>query len=105
MQAGRLTESIEIYHPVYEINEFGEKTETYMLSRKTRALVLHNNGNRTVSNDEIVHNYTKTFKVRRYISLFENFQIKYNGQQYRIISIDDNRQANEKTITAELINE
>lgn len=105
MQAGRLTETIEIHNPQFNINEFGEQTEQYMYHCTTRAQVIHNSGNRTISNDEILHDYTKTFKIRRYIKISDISLILYNNKKYRVLSIEDNRHTNEKTVIAELINE
>lgn len=105
MQAGLLNELIEIYKPSIESNEYGEQVQVYAKNYDTRAQVIYDNGNRTASNNEIVFNYTKTFKIRRYIEVMENYQIKYKNKFYRILSIEDIRQYNHKVVTAELINE
>ena len=105
MQAGLLNELIEIYKPSIESNEFGEQVQVYTKSYDTRAQVIYDSGNRTTSNNEIVFNYHKTFKIRRYIEVMENYQIKYKNKFYRILTIEDIRQYNHKVVTAELINE
>lgn len=105
MQAGKLNKLIEIYEPELQVNEYGEQVQTYIKRKETRTEVIYNNGGRTTSNNEIVFNYTKTFKIRRYHTINETYQLKYEGKFYRILSIEDNRQFNSKIITAELINE
>lgn len=105
MQAGLLNELIEIYKPSIESNEYGEQVQVYYKSADTRAQVTYNNGNRTTSNNEIIFDYQKTFKVRRYVEVMENYQIKYKNKMFRILSIEDIRQYNHIVITAELINE
>lgn len=105
MQAGLLNEFIEIYRPKIDTNEYGEQVQVYHKCYETRAQVIYNNGNRTTSNNEIIFEYQKTFKVRRYVQLNENYQLKYQGKFYRILSIEDIRQYNHKVIIAELINE
>ena len=105
MQAGLLNELIEIYKPSIETNEFGEQVQVYNKVKDTRAQVIYDSGNRNTSDNEVIYNYQKTFKVRRYIELMENYQIKYKNKMFRILSIEDIRQYNHKVITAELINE
>ena len=105
MRAGVLTEIIGVYKPTVRSNEFGEQIQRYILDNETRAQVMHNSGSRSVTNNEVVFDYTKTFKVRRYVELCENFQIAYQNKRYRILSIEDDRKYNQKTIIAELINE
>lgn len=105
MQAGKLNELIEIYKPSISQNEYGEQVQVYNKVKDTRAQVIYDSGNRNTSNNEVIYNYQKTFKVRRYIELMENYQIKYKNKMFRILSIEDIRQYNHKVITAELINE
>lgn len=105
MQAGLLNELIEIYKPDISTNEYGEQVQVYIKRADTRAQVIYDSGNRNTSNNEIIYNYQKTFKVRRYVELNENYQLKYKGKMYRILSIEDIRQYNHTVIVAELINE
>lgn len=105
MQAGLLNELVEIYKPSIESNEFGEQVQVYIKRVDTRAQVIYDSGQRNTSNNEIIYNYQKTFKFRRYIELMENYQLKYKGKMYRILSIEDIRQYNHKVVRAELINE
>jgi head-tail adaptor len=105
MQSGLLNELIEIYKPVIDKNEYGEQVQVYVKFKETKAQVIYNSGNRSTSNNEIVFNYYQTFKIRRYHEIMENYQIKYKGKFYRILSIEDIRQYNHKVITTELINE
>lgn len=105
MQAGLLNELIEIYKPSIDTNEYGEQVQAYTKSYETRSQVIYNNGNKSITNNEVFYDYQKTFKVRRYVEVCENYQIKYKGKFYRILSIEDIRQYNHKVITTELINE
>lgn len=105
MQAGLLKEYITILKPNLSKNEYGEQIQEYIKSSETKSQVRFNNGNKSISNDEVVSNYVKTFIVRRYIEVNENYIIEWNKKKYRILSIEDNRQFNYKQIIAELINE
>lgn len=106
MQAGLLNELVEIYKPSIDSNEFGEQVQVYIKRVDTKAQVIYDSsGQRNTSNNEIIYNYQKTFKLRRYIELMENYQLKYKGKMYRILSIEDIRQYNHKVVRAELINE
>lgn len=105
MQAGLFKELISIYKPELSTNEYGEQIQEYVKCKDTKSQVKYNNGNRGIENDEVVSNYVKTFIVRHYIELNENYLIEWNKQRYRILSIDYNKQYQYKQVIAELINE
>lgn len=105
MKAGPLNEIIEILSPTQIINDYGEREETFIKTYDTRAGVSWDSGNRVIENDEIFHNYTKTFTVRSYVPVNENCHIKWQDNYYRIITIEKRRTFNGKLIRAELINE
>lgn len=105
MQAGLLREYISIYKPQLSKNEYGEQIQEYERVYQTKSQVKFNNGNRGISNDEVVSNYVVTFIMRRYISIAENYIIQWYDRKYRILSIEDNRQYNYKSVIGELINE
>lgn len=105
MIAGRLNEPIKIFHPTVKYNEFGEANEEYKEVYTTRANVDHNSGARTVENNEIVFDYTKTFNVRSYVPVTDADRIEWQGKMYRILTAQQRREYNDIMITAELINE
>lgn len=104
MQAGLLREIIEIYEPKVVVNSFGEQEQEYILLRPTKARVIHSSGSKSVENNEIVSNYNKTFHVRMYVPMSETYQIKYQGNMYRVTSIEDVPQFNYKEVITERIN-
>lgn len=104
MQAGLLREIIEIYEPKVIVNSFGEQEQEYILLQPTKARVIHSSGSKSVENNEIVSNYSKTFHVRMYVPMSETYQIKYQGNMYMVTSIEDVPQFNYKEIIAERIN-
>lgn len=105
MKSGLLNEIITIQRPVTVKNKVGEVEQTFKDLKNTRSEVQWNTGKRSVTNDEIVFDWTKTFNVRRYVDIQETDRIKWKDHLYRILSIEDNRQWNQKTIFTELINE
>ena len=105
MLAGRLNEQITIKTPKTVINDYGERVETYEVKYETRAAVQNDSGTRSNENDEIVYSYGKTFNVRRYVPVKETDIIIWQGREYRIITIQDRREWNDKLVTTELINE
>lgn len=106
MRAGLLSDIIEIYRPTSEVNEYGEKIQTYGLLYSTRARVEHNGGSRTNDNNEIFYDYQKAFTVRAYVPICESDQIEFEGKRYRVLSIENRRRDyNDKVIITELINE
>lgn len=105
MRAGLLNEVVTILEPSITINEVGEQSTEYINKLTTKANVEHSTGNRQIENNEVVFNYSKTFKFRIYIDITELDRILWNNKQYRIISIEPNRQYQEQTVIAEMIND
>lgn len=105
-RAGLLNEVITILTPTSNVNEFGEKVQTYSIRFTTRARVEHDSGTRSNENNEIFYSYQKSFTVRSYVPVNEFDLIQYNGKKYRITSIDDRiKTHNDKLIITELIND
>ena len=105
MRAGLLNTMITILYPQKSRNEYGETVFVYEKKGTARAQIMNQAGNRTISNDEIFYSYQKTFRVRRYVKIDDVCQVLYNGQKYRVISIDDDRETNCKIVRTELVNE
>ena len=105
MRSGLLTEQIKILRPEITRNAFGEQEEEYKDHYTTKARVLHNSGRRSVENGEILHSYEKTLEVWKYVDVVETDFIEFDGKQYRILSIEDDKTQQKKIITIELIND
>ena len=105
MQAGRLNEIIKIWSKTTRINEYGEAVDEYDKSYITRAKVDHKSGGRSVENNEVSYSYYKTFNVRFYVPILDTDRIEYQGNIYRILSIEHRREYNDIIINTELINE
>lgn len=103
MWAGILNKKIYIYRSVNTRNDFGEEVEAYYEYSSTRAGVSHQSTSRTVINSEIQYPYTKFFVVRKYVDLTENDLIKFDGKYYRVLSIEDNDQLQNKRVDVERI--
>lgn len=105
-RAGLLTQIIEIKSPTYQINEFGEKVQSYNVTYRTRARVTNDNGERTIENNEIFYSYTKTFQVRSYVPVKDKDLIHFKGQDYRILNIEDRKEEeNDIVIHTVLVND
>ena len=105
MWAGLLNEKIEIYSPSSTRNSFGEQVDEMVLSYTTRAKVGHISGSRSVIDYEIQVPYQKNFVMRIYVPITEVDWIKYKGKFYRILSIEEDIQVQQKVIITELVNE
>lgn len=105
MWAGFLNEKIEIYRFTKEKNAYGELIVRSEKVRDSRAKVSHLSGSRTVRAEEIQFPYNKQFVVRFGVNIDEDMQIKWRGHFYRILSIDPNRELQQKTIICEIVNE
>lgn len=105
MNAGKLTERIEIFTPKITKNDVGEQATDYVLKQSTKAHIQHNRGSRDIENNEVVYNCNKTFEVRIYVGVAEFDRIKWDNKFYRILDIDTNKELQQITITTELVNE
>ncbi len=105
MRAGILTDKITVQAPTTIQNKYGANTTEWKEYINTRAEITYNSGNRQTENNEIVFNYTVLFKVRRYHDIKEQMRIIWNGNKYRIISINKDIKKQFILITTELINE
>jgi len=105
MRAGLLRESIIIQRPTNTKDEFGAIVTTWSNHVTTRARVINGTGNATTQNNELWHSYNKTFVIRIYHDVEETDRIMYGGKLYSISSIDKDIDQQQKTITAQLINE
>lgn len=105
MQAGILNERIVIEQPTVQQNGFGANAIKWTEFVTTRANVTYTNGNRANENNEIVFTCNVIFKIRYYHKVTELMHIVWNGQKYRILSIQSDKHRQFKAINTELIND
>ena len=105
MMAGQYNEIINIYKSVETINDYGEREIEQVFIDRTRAKVENTSGSRTNENNEIVYDHTKTFYVRSYVPITDTSIIEFEGQKFRVITIDKRKEQNDIKIVTELINE
>jgi hypothetical protein len=105
MRAGILTENITIKRPTVEKNAYGEEVVSYDTIWTTRARVVHTGGGRTVENESIFYNQTKTLEVRDYVPVDYYDIIEWDGRKYRVIDIEPFKAQQKTSIKIELIND
>lgn len=104
MIAGRLNEIVKIFDPVVTTNEYGERKSEWQETYTTRARVENTSGNRSEENKEIVFSYSYNFTVRSYVPVKETSRIEWQGNKYRILTLQKRREWNDIYIQAEKIN-
>ena len=104
MRAGILTEQVQILRVKVIHNEYGEQRDIYKPWCTTRANITPVSGARTDENYEVFYEHRYKFVVRLYVDVNDFDRILWNGKQYRIINIDENKRQNNKTIITELVN-
>ena len=105
MRAGLLNNPITIQEPITLKDVYGANGIDWKDAINTRAQVAYNSGNRQNQNNEIIHCYTVTFTIRLYHKVNEQMRIIWNGNKYRILSINRELYKQSITIVTELINE
>lgn len=103
--AGLFNELVDIYKFFKQKNDYGEEVTYREKVFSTRAKVGHIGGSRSVINNEIQTPYTKNFVLRIYAPVFDDSYIKYQDKFYRVISIDTDREMQQKVVITELVNE
>lgn len=101
--AGKLNEVVEIYDVVTERNAFGEDEMNMIKTYDTRAQVIYSGGSRTNINSDMIVPYNKRFVMRIYVPVTETSWIKWNGRFYRVMSIEESREWQEKTVDTQLV--
>lgn len=105
MNAGRLTEIMEIERAEIKQDGFGANDLDWQVIIRTRADVQYQNGGRANENGEIVFNYDRIFTTRIYHQIKETDRIVWDGHKWRILSIEPDKQKQLLKIVAEKINE
>lgn len=103
MRAGVLKDTIVIFRQASERNSAGEEVVSYERAETIRAQVKRTAQSRTQQNEETIFPARKTFIVRLYHQIPELSRVEHEGKMYRILSIDDDRDFQQKVIDTELI--
>lgn len=103
--AGKLTEKLSIYKVVEAQGRTGYKTTTEEFVREVIAERLKNKENLVVDAEELFHEVLLTFRLRNKTDIVETSIVVYNGERYRVTSIDRYPRDNEMVMKIMKINE
>lgn len=105
MSAGLYNKTVVISRPETLKNEYGEEETRLVDKYKTKVRIVHQKGSIDVENSEILHNYTKTVEMYRFVDVKDTDILKFDDHQWRILDLDDSRELNKKTLVIEQVNE
>lgn len=103
--AGKLTEALSIYNVEETQGRTGYKHTSEEFVCNVLAERLKNKENFVVDAGELFHELELTFRLRNRKELIETSVLKYNGDRYRVNSIDRYPRDNEMVIKIMKINE
>lgn len=103
--AGRLTEKLQIYKVEEVQGRTGYKAPSETFVCELLAGREKNKEDFVVDANELFHDVLLTFRLRNRKELTETSIIGYNGDKYRVISIDRYPRENEQVIKISKINE
>lgn len=103
--SGQLSEILNFYHVVEVQSQSGFKHTEEVYKFKVRAYRTKNKESYLVDADELFHSSELTFRVRYRKDIKETDIVVYEGQRYRITSLDKYVQENQLTIILAKINE
>lgn len=103
--SGLLTETLNFYEIVETQSASGYKTTEEHLFCTIRAERLKNKQNYTVDANELYHTCELKFRLRYRNGMDDTNIVEYNGERYRITSLDRYVRDNEVVITMTKINE
>ena len=104
MRAPDLKHRIVIYRLINNKTDYGYTNPTYELKCSCRARVNYLSGGRTTDNEEIFYTVEREFIVRSYIPIEYTDIIKYDGDEWQVISIDRIHSYNDIVIRTTRIN-
>lgn len=105
IHSGTLRETLHFYEIVETQSKSGYKSTEEVLKFKVRAQRTKNKEKYTIDADEIFHTSELTFKLRYRKEIKETDIVVYEGDKYRITSLDKFKEANQITIIISKINE
>ena len=103
--SGQLTETLEFYKVVEVQSESGFKHPEEIFMFKVRAERTKNKENYVVDAEELFHSSELRFRLRYRKEIDETNIVVYEGQRYRITSLDKYMEENQLTIILAKINE
>lgn len=103
--SGQLTEILEFYKVVEVQSESGFKHPEEIFMFKVRAERTKNKENYVVDADELFHSSELRFRLRYRKEIDETNIVVYEGQRYRITSLDKYKEENQLTIILSKIND
>lgn len=103
--SGHLTETLTFYRVVETQSESGYKQSEEVKMFDVRAERIKNKENYLVDADELFHSSELRFRIRYRREISETNIVVYEGQRYRITSLDKYMEENQLTIILSKINE
>lgn len=105
IQSGLLTETLHFYEKVETQSGSGFKHTEEVFKFKVRAQRTKNKEKYLADADELFHTSELTFKCRYRKQIKDTDIVVYEGDRYRITSLDKFKEANQLTIILSKINE
>lgn len=105
MQAGLLNEMIGFYRNESIRDSLGGTSESWVKVFDKRAYIRFKSGARKEANGEIYNTTVNTIMIRICKEVNAKMRIEYDGQKYKILSINHDRKQQATVIEAEVINE
>lgn len=103
--SGLLTETLHFYEKVETQSESGYKSVKEVLKFKVRAQRTKNKEKYLENAEELFHTSELTFKLRYRREIKDTDIVVYEGERYRITSLDKYKEENQLTIILAKINE
>lgn len=103
--SGQLTEYLEFYQLVETQSDSGFKHTDEVFMFRARAERTKNKENYVVNADEVFHSNELTFRLRYRKEIKETNIVVYEGERYRITSLNPWKEENQITIILSKINE
>ena len=105
MQAGTLKDKISLMKPTVTKTDTGSETVDFTHDKTVRAYVKYDGGNKINENGDVFFSNLTTFQIRWFPRFNELYQIKFNGRNYRILSMNEDRPTQSIIIHTEMIND
>lgn len=105
MRAGQLTQQVEWYRRIVEVNEYNEQRERYSLLGTLRADVTPSNGGVSLSMEREWSTQTIQMSVRHYNDIRLADRFKWNNSTWEVVNVIIDAKIMRKVLTLRLVDD
>lgn len=104
MQAGVLTDRIELLVNKGGRNAYNEQVEDWKVTGTPRAQVTAQNGRKALNSGQMWYPTARVIKIRHNATVVPGMRVRHEGAIYEIVSVVQDTHDNSTTLNCEMVN-